>query len=1070
MFHLHLFQEETDAQSQYWGASGTTHDLYHKQWVSKSQDNQKIRFNKVAPLTFAFTSAGTVKWVMAGGASKSIKYTKNNTGTWTTLSSGTFSVSAGDIVQFRGDNSQYASSDSVGASFCGTTGTFSVYGNIMSLISSENYPDLVELPSAYTFSRLFTNCTGLTSASGLVLPAKEMKAYCYKHMFSGCTSLAAAPELPSRKLADYCYQEMFCNCSSLTASPELPARIVETGAYAGMFQNTGLVTAPELPATKVLQLGCAGMFYGCTSLVNPPTILRAMFPEDSCYNQMFRGCTSLTGSPLFNVVEWGSGTSHCWGMFYGCTSLTAAPILRPKTMLMNCYGHMFYGCSSLTTAPELPATTAAANCYENMFAHCTSLVNVPSILPPLTLYTSCYAGMFMGCASLTVAPVLPALTIVPAQGDALGSYNAMFSGCTHLSYIKCLATNGKDTNVVNFWVQGVAATGIFVRTPGAAWSRGNTGIPTGWTIIDDAADTGDTGETYVDLGLPSGAKWATCNLGAVRPSDYGDYFAWADICPATSFTWNDYKYGGNGSSVPCSKYNSTDGITLVDGWEDPAFVALGNGWHMPNSYQVDELLANTTSAWTTQDGISGVTLTSQVNGKTIFFPAAGLWGPSGKQGVGQGFGNWMNSLSAGTVFDGQVFDGNSQGASRNDGLSRNSGVNIRPVCGGTYIYDSVRVFERFGGVSKIINGKRDNYSITYDPINHHFMTFDLIEEREDPVTGRIARFWSNGSPARQDVSVTPVDNEWWMFTNWSTGSTTEPYMQGKYCAYPYKLTYQSSGTTTSTSGGTTIDVEYFVFKGGYNTSTHAYDSGQTLYGVVKRSIAGTVVEDYPGIITDMYTSLASLQAGGTGYTGQESFKMANRETYYRNVSGGTEPWKEHDYVVAGNLAWATCNLGASSPGDNGDYYAWGEVATKSNYAESTWSGGPCNVGSNISGDDSRDAARVNWGNGWRMPTSTEFAAMLAAKDSSAVTNTTYTLNFSGGKQLVFPRAGIMDGTSTSSFSGVLCVYCSDVEVANKPRVFMYYPNPENPSDVWVNGMTDSQGPFGGCSIRPVHDL
>ena len=1064
MFHLHLFQEETDAQSQYWGASGTTHDLYAEPWVSKSQDNQKIRFNKVAPLTFAFTTAGTVKWAAAGGASKTIKYTKNNTGTWTTISSGTFSVSAGDIVQFRGDNSQYASSDSVGVSFCGTTGTFSVYGNIMSLINSENYPDLVELPSAYTFSRLFTNCTGLTSASGLVLPAKEMKAYCYKHMFSGCTSLAAAPELPARKLADYCYQEMFCNCSSLTASPELPARIVETGAYGGMFMGSGIVIAPDLPATTVKFLGCAGMFQGCTSLTTPPPILRAMYPEESAYQQMFSGCTSLATSPEINVVEWNGGQNHCMLMFAGCSSLTTAPVLRPTTVLYFSYAYMFAGCTSLTTVPALPATTLGESCYKRMFARCTSLTTAPE-LPATTMISGCYEGMFSGCTSLTTAPVLPSLTIRD------NCYDNLFRGCSNLTYVKCLATNGTAGAGIGYWMDGVSPTGLFIKTPGANWNhRGGTdGVPSGWTIIDDAADTGDTGETYVDLGLPSGAKWATCNLGAVRPSDYGDYFAWADICPAMSFTWNDYKYGGNGSSVPCSKYNSTDGITLVDGWEDPAFVALGNGWHMPNTFQVDELLANTTSAWTTQDGISGVTLTSQVNGKTIFFPAAGLWGASGKQGVGQGFGNWMNSLSAGTVFDGQVFDGNSQGTSRNDGLSRNSGVNIRPVCGGTYIYDSVRVFERFGGVSKIINGKRDNYSITYDAINHHFMTFDLIEERQDPVTGRIARFWSNGSPARQDVSVTPVDNEWWMFTNWSTGSTTEPYMQGKYCAYPYKLTYQSSGTTTSTSGGTTIDVEYFIFKGGYNTSTHAYDSGQTLYGVVKRSIAGTVVEDYPGIITDMYTSLALLQAGGTGYTGQESFKMANRETYYRNVSGGSEPWEEHDYVVVGNLAWATCNLGASSPGDNGDYYAWGEVATKSNYAESTWSGGPCNVGSNISGDGSRDAARANWGNGWRMPTSAEFAAMLTAKTSSALTSTNYTLNFSDGKQLVFPRAGIYDETSVG-WPGTVAVYCADSAVVNQPKAFLCLVNPESPSEVWVNGVTNSNGPFGGCSIRPVHDL
>lgn len=178
-----------------------------------------------------------------------------------------------------------------------------------------------------------------------------------------------------------------------------------------------------------------------------------------------------------------------------------------------------------------------------------------------------------------------------------------------------------------------------------------------------------------------------------------------------------------------------------------------------------------------------------------------------------------------------------------------------------------------------------------------------------------------------------------------------------------------------------------------------------------------------------------------------------------------EPWKEHDYIEVAGLAWATCNVGASSPSDNGNYYSWSEINTKTNYTESTYTGKTCSVGSNIAGNPSYDAATANWGNGWRMPTSAEFNALLNASTSSSLTSTNYILNFSGGKQLIFPRAGIMDGTGTTAWTGVVSVYLADVAVANRPKTFMYL------TAYNINGIEDAGGGYaGGCSIRGVHAL
>ena len=122
--------------------------------------------------------------------------------------------------------------------------------------------------------------------------------------------------------------------------------------------------------------------------------------------------------------------------------------------------------------------TLATYCYDAMFARCTSLTIAPK-LPATTLVDSCYMTMFQGCTSLTTAPELPATTL------AEYCYYYMFDGCTNLNYIKCLATNISERNCTKNWVSGVASTGTFVKNPNMnGWTTGSNGIPSGWTIID----------------------------------------------------------------------------------------------------------------------------------------------------------------------------------------------------------------------------------------------------------------------------------------------------------------------------------------------------------------------------------------------------------------------------------------------------------------------------------------------------------------------------------------------------------------------------------------------------------
>ena len=136
--------------------------------------------------------------------------------------------------------------------------------------------------------------------------------------------------------------------------------------------------------------------------------------------------------------------------------------------------------------------------------------------------------------------------------------------------------------------------------------------------------------TYVDLGLPSGLLWATCNVGADNPEDYGDYFAWGETVTKDTYNWSTYQYC-NGSYTTFTKYcnNSsygyngfTDNLTTLLPEDDAATANWGSGWRMPTQAEFQELLDNTTMIWTTQNGVNGRLFTAS-NGNSLFLPAAG---------------------------------------------------------------------------------------------------------------------------------------------------------------------------------------------------------------------------------------------------------------------------------------------------------------------------------------------------------------------------------------------------------------------------------------------------------------
>lgn len=166
----------------------------------------------------------------------------------------------------------------------------------------------------------------------------------------------------------------------------------------------------------------------------------------------------------------------------------------------------------------------------------------------------------------------------------------------------------------------------------------------------DATSGIHNGHEWVDLGLPSGTRWATMNVGATSPSDYGSYFAWGETSPKSSYDWSNLKYCLDNSGdkfskyVTDSKYGTVDGKKELDLSDDAAYVNWGSGWRMPSASQIDELKSNCTYSWTTMNGKNGYKVTSKKNGNSIFLPAAGSRKGASSYDVGSYGYYWSRSL------------------------------------------------------------------------------------------------------------------------------------------------------------------------------------------------------------------------------------------------------------------------------------------------------------------------------------------------------------------------------------------------------------------------------------------
>ncbi len=318
------------------------------------------------PLTIEAIESGTI--TIFNSLKNAITYGKSiNIGSATTSDSEEIyiTVSAGDKVRLWGDTEVYGDD----------TGTWRftniradcehyIYGDIRSLISSDNYPNVTTL-KPYAFNGLFSYNSKMRSHPTLTLriAVEKVGEKSCERMFEECLLLERTPLLTATTLGTSCYENMFAGCDNLVEVTPLPAEIMKPYCYQMMFNRCEkLVDAPALPAMTLAE-GCyANMFDGCISLENAP-LLKATTLADFCYAAMFGACISLVNAPALPALNLAMG---CYdNMFSGCKLLQTAPDLNAPNLVDYCYYAMFRDCSSLKTIKCLATNITADSCLED---------------------------------------------------------------------------------------------------------------------------------------------------------------------------------------------------------------------------------------------------------------------------------------------------------------------------------------------------------------------------------------------------------------------------------------------------------------------------------------------------------------------------------------------------------------------------------------------------------------------------------------------------------------------------------------------------------------------------------
>ena len=460
-------------------------------------------------------------------------------------------------------------------------------------LTSITIPNSVTSIGGYAFSE----CTGLTS---ITIPNSVTTIG--KYAFSECTGLTSIT-IPNSvtTIGEYA----FFGCTGLT-SITIPNSVTSIGSnpFAYCYGLDSLTVSSENivydsrnNCNAIIETASNTLISGCKNTIIPNSVT-TIGPA------AFEGCTGLKTINIPNSV-----TTIGLAAFYRCTSLKSISIPNHVTEIE---ASTFRGCTSLTSVIIPDNVTLIGS---QAFRDCTSLkrVTIPEGV------TTVHAYAFKDCTKLRYVSIPSSLTDFGEE---------IFYGCNELEDVVNYATTPQSIPSNTF----TKYSNLHVL-PGCGDAYRYSQDWYMFTIVEDAVDANgmicpdDNHPHMIDLGLPSGTKWACCNVGADKPEAYGDYYAWGETesksvyheINALFLDGIDSNYDGTydgGRSVQKLIYN----IAGTD--YDVAHVKWGGNWVIPSSEQQSELFNSCTSRWMTRNGVNGCLLTA-TNGNSIFLPAAG---------------------------------------------------------------------------------------------------------------------------------------------------------------------------------------------------------------------------------------------------------------------------------------------------------------------------------------------------------------------------------------------------------------------------------------------------------------
>ncbi len=681
-----------------------------------------------------------------------------------------------------------------------------------------------------------------------------------------------------------------------------------------------------------------------SELITSCTVTYLDYPEYEVPGRLFVGpngnsiflprASERSDNDMFNPVP-----AHYWSssLYTGIPSCAWQLYFDPDTSFMHYSGYRSYGRS-------VRPVWSRANDNDS------TTISVPTVITNAASNITAYGAIFSG-------------NVISDGGAFVTSRGFMY---------------GTSADNLTEMVQCGLGTGIFVNTIGLdplttyyykAYATNSIGTAYGEVMSFTTENCGESmgiqnGYEWVDLALPSGTRWATCNVGANSPTDYGDYFAWGETVPKEDYSWETYIYG-NGTSVDAPKltkycnisrfgYNNfTDNLTTIEAIDDAATANWGAGWRMPTYTEIAELRVNCTVSWTTQNGVNGFLFTGR-NGNSIFLPGAGYRYRTMLIGGVEGYGNyWSSSLyTGGRPSNAWLIIFYSGGCSVNNN-ERCCGRSVRPVCNRTNVNDSIVV-----SMPTVITG-------TVLEIGTHraIISGNVISDGGAMVTARGFVYGTNANNLTQTAQ---------------SGSGT--------------------GNFTANLSGLTAETTYYY-------KAYATNAAGTAYGEVMSFMTENV-----GTPTGTLNGHDWIDLGLPSGTRWATCNV-----------GSTTPEGYGDYFAWGETTtkdsynWSTY------------IYCNGSSSTLTKYCNNADYGNNGFTDAFTTLEATDDAATANWGAGWRMPTEAEMEELnnnctVRWTTQNGVNGRLFT--GPNGNSIFLPAAGIHYDDNSFVYAGSIGAYWS----------------------------------------------